>query len=58
MSLPKTEEARFTRLPQLPYSHDLTLFDFFLFGYMKKERKRGNCRSENEVICAVRLIWE
>jgi hypothetical protein len=36
LSLQKTEETRFTRLPQLPYFHDISPCHFFLFGYLKK----------------------
>jgi hypothetical protein len=56
LSLEKTEEARFTRLPQPPYSLDLAPWDFFLFGYLKKEREGRNFRSENEMMEAVRII--
>jgi hypothetical protein len=36
----KTEEMGFTRLSQPPYSYDLAPCDFFLFRYLKKN-KRG-----------------
>jgi hypothetical protein len=41
LSLQKNEEARFTRLSQPPYSSDLALCHFFLFGYLKKNEKGG-----------------
>jgi hypothetical protein len=37
LSLQKTEEVRFTRLPSPLYSHDLTPCDFFSFRYLKKQ---------------------
>jgi hypothetical protein len=37
LSLHKSEELGFTRLPQPTYSPDFALCDFFLFGYLKKE---------------------
>jgi hypothetical protein len=37
LSLYEIEELWFTRLPQSSYSPDLTSYDFFLFGYFKKE---------------------
>jgi hypothetical protein len=58
LSFLKTEEARFNRLQQLPYSHDLAPCDFFLFGYLKKEREERNCGSENQVISAGRPLLE
>jgi hypothetical protein len=57
LSLQKTKEARFTRLPQLPYSYDLILCDF-LFEYLKKEWEGKNYRSESQVISAVGLIFK
>jgi hypothetical protein len=31
--------------------------DFFLFGHSKKELEGRNCRSENQMISAVRIIF-
>jgi hypothetical protein len=53
LSLRKTEELGFIRLPQPPYSHDLAPCDFFLFGYLKKELQGMNFRSGNQAISAV-----
>jgi hypothetical protein len=49
--------AGFTRLAQSPYSPDLTPYNFFLFGYLKKQLDVKNCTSQNEVISLVRLFW-
>jgi hypothetical protein len=57
LSLQKTEEMRFTRLAQPPYSLDLAPCGFFLFGYLKKELHGKNFRSQNEVIFVVRAFW-
>jgi hypothetical protein len=43
---------------QLPYFHDLAPCHFFLFGYLKKEWDGTNDRFENQVISAVRPIFE
>jgi hypothetical protein len=56
LSLSKTEELRFTRLPQPPYSPDLTPCDLFLLGYLKKELQEMNFRFQNEVISAMTTI--
>jgi hypothetical protein len=56
LSLHKTEELGFTRLPQSPYSPDLTPCDFFLFGYLKKEPQGMNFRCQNGVISAMTAI--
>jgi hypothetical protein len=42
LSFHKIGELGFTRLPQPPYSFDLSLCDFFLFGYLKKELEGMN----------------
>jgi hypothetical protein len=54
LSLQETEELGFTRLAQPSYSSDLELYDFFIFGYLKKELHGKNFRSQNEVISVVR----
>jgi hypothetical protein len=56
LSLHKTEELGFTRLVQLPYSPDLALCDFFIFGYLKKELHEKNFRLQNVVISVMRAI--
>jgi hypothetical protein len=56
LSLYKTEEQRFTRLPQPPYSPDLALDDLFLFSHLKKELQGMNFRSQNGMISAVTAI--
>jgi hypothetical protein len=53
LSLRKTEELGFTRLPQPSYSPDLAPCDFFFFGYLKKELQGMKFRSGNQVISAV-----
>jgi hypothetical protein len=40
LSLDKTEELEFTRLPKLLYSAHLALFGFFLFVYWRKKTPR------------------
>jgi hypothetical protein len=56
LSLQKTEELRFTRLAQPPYSPDLVLRDFFLFAHLKKELDGKNFRFQNEVISVVKAF--
>jgi hypothetical protein len=56
LSLHKTEELRFTRSPELPYSPDLTLCDFLLFGHLRKELQWMNFISQNRVTSAMTAI--
>jgi hypothetical protein len=41
MSIEKIEELGFILVPQTPYSPDLALCDFFLFGYLKQTWKES-----------------
>jgi hypothetical protein len=56
LSLHKTEELGFTRLAQPLYFFDLAPYDFFLFGYLKKELHGKNFRSQNSVISVLRAL--
>jgi hypothetical protein len=56
LSLHKTEELEFTRLPQPPCSSDLAPCDFVLFGYLKKKLQGMNFRCQNAVISAITTI--
>jgi hypothetical protein len=56
LSLHKTEELGLTRLAQPPYFFDLTPYDFFLFGYLKKELQGKNFKSQNMVMSGVMAL--
>jgi hypothetical protein len=56
LSLQKTEELGFTRLPPPPYPPDMALCDFFLFGALKKELHGKNFRGQNIVIFVMTAI--
>jgi histone-lysine N-methyltransferase SETMAR len=54
MSIEKIEKLDFILVPQPPYSPDLTLCDFFLFGYLKQHLKGRHFTREDQVTAAVR----
>jgi histone-lysine N-methyltransferase SETMAR len=56
MSVEKIEELGFIMLPQPPYSADLALSDFFLFGYLKQHLEGNHFTREDQVIAAVRRV--
>jgi hypothetical protein len=53
MSIEKIEEQCFILVPQLPYSPDLALCDFFLFAYLKQHLEGKHFTREDSVIAAV-----
>jgi hypothetical protein len=53
MSIEKIEELGFILVPQPPYSPNLALCDFFLFGYLKQHLKGKHFTREDHVITAV-----
>jgi hypothetical protein len=52
LSLQKSEEARFARLPQLPHSHELTLCDISGAGYLENEQERGTQVRKPDDLCS------
>jgi hypothetical protein len=56
LSLHKTEELGFTKLPQPSYSLDIAPCDFFLFEYLKKKLQAMNFRCRYGVISVVIAI--
>jgi hypothetical protein len=58
MSIEKIEELGFVLLPQPPYSPDLAPCDVFLFVYLKQHLERKHFAREDQVIPAVREIFD
>jgi histone-lysine N-methyltransferase SETMAR len=58
MSIEKIEELGFILVPQPPYSPDLAPCDFFLFGYLKQHLERKHLTREDQVIAAVREVFD
>jgi transposase len=58
MSIEKIEELGFILVPQPPYSPDLAPCDFFLFGYLKQHLEGKYFTREDEVIAAVREVFD
>jgi hypothetical protein len=58
MSIEKIEEPDFILVPQLPYSPDLAPCDFFLFGYLKQHLEGKHLIREDQVIAAVKDVFE
>jgi hypothetical protein len=56
LSIEKVEESEFIRWPQPLYSPDLTLCDFFLFGYLRFQLERKTFFDEDSVKEEVRRI--
>jgi hypothetical protein len=42
--------------PHPPYSPDLTLPDFFLFGYLKRKLMGNHAESPSELLIRIRVI--
>jgi hypothetical protein len=58
MSSEKIDELGFILVPQLPYSPDLAPCDFFLFGYLKQHLEGKYFTREDQVIAAVREVFD
>jgi hypothetical protein len=58
MSIEKIEELSFILVPQPPYFPDLTPGDFFLFGYLKQHLEGKHFTREDQVIAAVREVFD
>jgi hypothetical protein len=58
MSIEKIEELGFILVLQPAYYPDLTLCDFFLFGYLKQDLEGNHLTREDEVIAAVRDVFD
>jgi transposase len=58
MSFEKTEELGFTLVPQPPYSPDLALCDFFLFGCLKRHLEGKQFTTEDQVFSTLREIFD
>jgi transposase len=58
MSIEKIEELGFILVPQPPYSPDFAPCDFFLFGYLKRHLQRKHFATEDQVIAAVRVVFD
>jgi hypothetical protein len=56
LSIWKTEEYRFIRVPQPPYLPDLAPSDFFWFGYLKLHLESKTFFDENNLKKDVRRI--
>jgi hypothetical protein len=56
LSIRKTEEYGFIRVPQPHYSPDLAPCDFFLFGYLKSQLEGKTFFDENDVKGEMRRI--
>jgi hypothetical protein len=58
MSIEKIDELGFILVPQPPYSPNLAPCDFFLFGYLKQHLERKHFTREDQVIAAVREVFD
>jgi transposase len=58
MSIEKIEELGFILVPQPPNSPDLARCDFFLFGYLKHHLEGKHFTREDQVIAAVREVFD
>ena len=52
-TLEKLDELHFERLPQPPYSPDVSPNDFFLYGYIKEKLKGSHFTSREDLISAI-----
>jgi transposase len=57
LSIEKIEELGFILVPQPPYSPDFAPCDFFLFGYLKQHLEGKHFTREDQVIAAVREVF-
>jgi transposase len=58
MSIARIEELGFILVLQPPYSPDLAPCDFFLFGYLKQHFQGKHFSREDQVIAAVRDVFD
>jgi hypothetical protein len=58
MSIAKIEELGFILVPQPPYSPGFAPRDFLLFGYLKHHLERKHFTGEDQVIAAVREVFD
>jgi histone-lysine N-methyltransferase SETMAR len=58
ISIEKIEELGFIVVLQPPYSPDVARCDCFLFGYLKQHLEEKDFTRENEVIAAVREVFD
>jgi hypothetical protein len=58
MSIQNIEELGFILVPQPPYRPGLAPCDFFLFGYLKQHLEGKHVTREDQVIAAVREIFD
>jgi hypothetical protein len=58
MSIEKINELGFILVLQPPYSPDLVLCNFFLFGYLKQHLEGNHLTREDQVIAAVREVFD
>jgi hypothetical protein len=58
MAIEKIEELGFILVPQLPYFPDLAPCNFFLFGYLKQHLEGKHLTREDQVIAAVRAVFD
>jgi hypothetical protein len=58
MSIEKIGELDVIMAPQPFYSPDLAPCDFFLFGYLKQQLEGKHLTREDQVIAAVREIFD
>jgi hypothetical protein len=58
MSIEKIEELSFILVPQPCYFPDLAPCDFFLFGYLKQHLDGKHFTREDQVIAAVREVFD
>jgi histone-lysine N-methyltransferase SETMAR len=53
----KLEKRHIVRVPHPPYSPDLSLCDFWLFGILKQKMKERVFQSEEQNLAAVTKSW-
>jgi transposase len=58
MSIEKIEELGFILAPQPPCSPDVAPGEFFLFGYLKQHLEGKHFTREDQVIAAVREVFD
>jgi hypothetical protein len=58
MFIEKIEDLSFMLVPQLHYPPNLAPSDFFLFGYLKQHLEGKHFTREDQVIAAVRDLFD
>jgi histone-lysine N-methyltransferase SETMAR len=51
------DDLKLNRVPHPPYSPDLSLCDFWLFGMLKHQIKDRTFRATEEILNAIRDLW-